>query len=427
MRRLFIALVTVLTSSLAQANSVGVATMVIGAPTAVSAGNAESVVLKGAEIEVGSTIRTGSGDHVHLRFNDGTLVSVRPLSELAVVEYEVADSEVLRFRLELSKGVMRTISGDGLKRSREKFRLNTPIAAIGIRGTDFTTTTRDAETRVQVHSGEVVMTPFGEQCLVAALGPCSSEGSMSLVGGTQDILRLRAGSKLPEVVSPDMAGTLESESVAPSPVSDTRVSVNQDESDRSVVNRVNSDQQVEPFNDVEPFPFIDTDDDLVEQNGALVWGHWFNVPDGDTWSKPATSLIGRFDPTVSNAVYGLFRDPIHAGLVAPVRPQVSLKLSAADATYTQDAFATKARVSEGVLFLDFTNNSFVSKLTVDTDRAGSVGLEGVGVVSPTGIFVSKSSSDRMAGAVTPDGLEAGMLFEKKVGSGVVQGISLWNH
>jgi len=66
-------------------------------------------------------------------------------------------------------------------------------------------------------------------------------------------------------------------------------------------------------------------------------------------------------------------------------------------------------------------------MSVDTDRAGLIGLEGAGIISPSGIFVSKSTSDRMAGAITNDGLEAGMLFEKKVGTGTVQGISLWSH
>jgi len=62
---------------------------------------------------------------------------------------------------------------------------------------------------------------------------------------------------------------------------------------------------------------------------------------------------------------------------------------------------------------------------VATDRAGVVRLNGAGSVAPTGIFVSRSSSDRMAGALGSDGLEAGMLFEKRAGNGVVQGISVW--
>jgi len=75
--------------------------------------------------------------------------------------------------------------------------------------------------------------------------------------------------------------------------------------------------------------------------------------------------------------------------------------------------------------LDFGNASFLSQLSVATDRVGTVQLNGAGLVAPSGIFVSRSSSDRMAGAVSSDGLEAGMLFEKRAGDGVVKGISLW--
>jgi len=422
--RVAIVVLFLLAANTVRADSVGVATMVIGSP-AVVIDEEKTALTKGAEVRSGSRIVTGAGSHAHLRFNDGTLVSVRPNSELAIVAFEQDGLDVISFRLELTSGSTRTVSGDGLKRSRQNFRLNTPIAAIGIRGTDFTTLSLDRETQVEVHSGEVVMAPFAEGCSAEALGPCSTQGSVSLAAGTKEIMSLRTGATVPEIIQLGLNGE---RSQALRQV----VKANQEPNDAVgsdevvLVNRISADEQVVPLN-AEPKPFTDTDDDLAEQRGALVWGHWFSVPTGDTWSQPATSLIGAFDPTVSNAVYGLFRDPSHAGPMAPARSSVALGLTAAEASFSQDGSATKARVSEGVLLLDFGNQSFVSKMSVDTDRAGLIGLEGAGIISPSGIFVSKSTSDRMAGAITNDGLEAGMLFEKKVGTGTVQGISLWSH
>jgi hypothetical protein len=407
----------------ASANSVGVATLVIGSPT-IAVGDTRTPIATGSEITVGSQILTGTAGHVHLRFKDGTLVSVRPNSALKIIAFEGGANAVSSFRLELVSGASRMISGDGLKVSRERFRLNTPIAAIGIRGTDFTTQVSSGETRVKVHAGEVVMAPFGPGCLVDALGPCATDAALSLGAGAHDGMRLRAGEQMPELITgEEMSVSGVDERVSMRPAEPAKVERESAE-ETSPVNRVVVEDQVADFN-VSPIPFIDTDDDLKEQNGALVWGHWFNKPEGDTWSQSATTLLGRFDPTVSNAVYGLFRDPSHAGPVSPARREVTLQLTAADATLTKDGFTSRARVSEGVLLLDFDSRAFVSKLSVDTDRAGVVSLEGLGAISSSGIFVSRSSSDRMAGAITTDGLEAGMLFEKRVGAGTVQGITLW--
>jgi len=422
--RIGLMLLCICAAGLARAQAVGTAMMVIGSPIMQSGGSSIDL-RKGSDVFTGSTIRTGSGGHVHLRFVDGTLVSVRPHSELAIVAYEGTDAAVAQFKLELTKGSARTVSGDGLKKSREKFRLNTPIAAIGIRGTDFTTVATSQETWVEVHSGEVVMAPFDELCRADGIGPCNTESAQSLSGGSKEILRLRIGATTPEILK---LAAVDRDSNAS--IRNPREQLIESDGEQpnsaelAQVNRVDADEQVVPLN-VEPKPFLDTDDDLRVQNGALVWGHWFSVPSGDTWSQPATQLIGGFDPTVSNSTYGLFRDPTHAGPLAPARTDVSLGLKAAEASYTEADVVSKARVNEGVLVLDFGNGSFVSKLSVQTDRAGTVGLEGAGVISPSGIFVSKSTSDRMAGAITKDGLEAGMLFEKKVGAGSLQGISLW--
>ena len=145
-------------------------------------------------------------------------------------------------------------------------------------------------------------------------------------------------------------------------------------------------------------PFVDTEADLANQTGPLIWGHWFAKPRDDNWSIPAVELLGRYDPTVSNRYHGLFRDPAHSGVINPSQPKLVLGLTAADATLDYNFLQTPATVSAGYLLLDFEARAFMSELTVETDRLGTVGLSGIGFISPTGVFVSRSSSDRMAGA-----------------------------
>lgn len=408
-----------LTLANAQADSVGSATMIIGTPEVET--EAGSLALqKGDEIAAGSRVVTGRGDHVHIRFVDGTLVSVRPNTILSIDLFEGNNDQVESFRLDLDRGVIRTISGDGLKSNREGFRLNTPIAAIGIRGTDFTTHAGLKETRVRVHAGEVVMSPLGDSCIADGLGPCASEFALSLAAGTNDALRMRVGG-LPELFRLTIDPSLKSVDPAASDASDA------DADDASVAaSRARADGELVSIKErPELKPFVDTEADLANQTGPLIWGHWFAKPRDDNWSIPAVELLGRYDPTVSNRYHGLFRDPAHSGMINPSQPKLVLGLTAADATLDYNFLQTPATVSAGYLLLDFEARAFMSELTVETDRLGTVGLSGIGFISPTGVFVSRSSSDRMAGATTSDGSNAGMLFEKQVGSGLVQGVSLW--
>ena len=408
-------------TGVARAAAVGTATMVIGSPELVS-GNHSIQLEKGSQILPETQILTGSGDHVHIRFVDGTLLSVRPNTSLSIVAFDGNEDSVKRFQLSLEEGVIRTISGSGLKAHRDRFRLNTPIAAIGIRGTDFTTRSSKDETSVRVHSGEIVLAPLGGACSAEGLGPCLSDAALSLAAGTSELLRIRAGG-LPERFRGTINGVEQ-------PPNTTQSSPQHAEDEGAVgesvvASRLNA-TDLTPFTDRPDLQkFNDTDSDLDEQRGALVWGHWFTKPRGDDWSPAAVDLLDSFDPTVSNGYYGLFRDPSHAGLIQPVRSKIILGLTAADAYLDFEFATTKANVTAGYLLLDFQSRAFLSELSVDTDRLGPVSLSGTGFISPTGIFISRSSSDRMAGAMTTDGLEAGMLFEKRIGGGVVQGVSVW--
>ena len=408
-------------AGVAKASAVGTATMVIGSPELIS-GTSRIRLERGSQILPETQLLTGSGDHVHIRFIDGTLLSVRPNTTLSIVAFDGNEDSVKRFQLSLKEGVVRTISGNGLKAHRDRFRLNTPIAAIGIRGTDFTTRSSKNETSVRVHSGEVVLAPLGAACSAEGLGPCLSDAALSLAAGTSDLLRMRAGG-LPERFRGTINGAEQSSNANKS---SSKHAGDEGTVGESVVASRLSAKDLTPFKDLPNLrKFDDTDTDLDEQVGALVWGHWFTKPRGDDWSPAAVELLDSFDPTVSNGYYGLFRDPLHSGLIKPVRSEIVLGLTAAEAYLDYEFSTTKANVTAGYLLFDFQSRAFLSELSVDTGRLGSVSLSGTGFISPTGIFISRSSSDRMAGAMTTDGLEAGMLFEKRIGGGIIQGVSVW--
>jgi hypothetical protein len=92
----------------------------------------------GEQIRAGDRVLTGEDGRVELRFMDGAVVAVQPRSDFKVDEFRY-DRDGERSFLSLARGAIRTVTGAIGKRVHEDFRLKTPTATIGIRGTDFET------------------------------------------------------------------------------------------------------------------------------------------------------------------------------------------------------------------------------------------------------------------------------------------------
>lgn len=94
-------------------------------------------VRRDVPIRSGDRIRTGPDGRVQLRFADGAQMSILGGSEFRVDSY-VFDQDRQRSFFGLIKGSVRVISGRIGKRDPQDWRLTTPTATIGIRGTEFT-------------------------------------------------------------------------------------------------------------------------------------------------------------------------------------------------------------------------------------------------------------------------------------------------
>ena len=96
---------------------------------------------KGAEIASGETIDTGSG-RAQVRFSDGAQVSLAPQTQFRIDDYRFsgkADGSEKGF-FSLVKGAMRTITGLVGRSNRDNYKVNTTVATIGIRGTEYSVT-----------------------------------------------------------------------------------------------------------------------------------------------------------------------------------------------------------------------------------------------------------------------------------------------
>ena len=115
---------------------------------------------KGREIEVGDTLQTAGDGRVQIKFVDGGYISLQPNSSFKVEEYHysgvVDGNERGIFRL--IKGGLRAITGVIGHANKPAYRMDTPVATIGIRGTEFTALIDDSQKLiVKVGDGAVFM------------------------------------------------------------------------------------------------------------------------------------------------------------------------------------------------------------------------------------------------------------------------------
>lgn len=97
------------------------------------------VVHTGSPVGEGDSIETGAKSLAAVVFSDGARVSVEPNSRYLIEQYKESagapQDEVMRTRL--ASGGARMMTGGIAQRRAESFRMQTPVALIGVRGTGF--------------------------------------------------------------------------------------------------------------------------------------------------------------------------------------------------------------------------------------------------------------------------------------------------
>lgn len=118
----------------------------------------------------GMVVRTGDKSHAVLKFEDGQVVSMQANSTFQVREYryEPKKAEESRVLFAMFKGGMRFITGEIGQRNKGAFRLATPHATIGIRGTDFLVAMANNATYSQVISGSITATNSAGMAVITA-------------------------------------------------------------------------------------------------------------------------------------------------------------------------------------------------------------------------------------------------------------------
>lgn len=133
----FLLTVLVIFSTALQAAD-GTATLVAsrGEVMATSA-DVERPLTQGDPVYVDDQVVTGAKSFAILQFIDGAKVTVRPDSKMIIEQYVFNGGDEDVATLNLLEGGLRIITGAMAKTQPESYKVKTPVALMGVRGTEF--------------------------------------------------------------------------------------------------------------------------------------------------------------------------------------------------------------------------------------------------------------------------------------------------
>ena len=526
--------------------------MTVGQAQRIGVSGCAEPLLLGALLQEQDRIITGKDAMVILVFSDQARVALRPESELVIRSYKIDPSGTdTQMHLDLVRGTVRQISGQAAHRQPERYRLNTPIAAIGVRGTDFLAKASERATEAYVHEGAIVVSPFGNlgpQALSVPAGLSAGHGvqysrlqrsnelerhnvsqedaerffgiriaariqspenagansepallaapqkpqepqktqatqatqapkqaqaaqpvpvvvassvlsvqgkdaaglalqsPVSSVGGQSPSLQIGPGT-LPEMVQPvqpqpppveevlppvAVAPELPPVAVVPPPV------VVPELPPVAVVPPPVVAPELPPLVVIPPpavtvpelpaVPVVPPAQNLPLPT-QLVWGRFSN-PQALPLALPlpyAEASDGRHPTVGATGQYALWREGVNGAIDKSLRGQAQFALAAGEGFYQQaGGSAVPLNLTDPSLQIDFDRFTFKTQLGLSGTGVASQVLSVGGRVNEEGMFVGNAAGQRVGGAVSHNGKEAGYLFSIGNGAGSYQGITLWN-
>ena len=409
---------------------VGQVTMIIGQSYATDTEGDKRRLQRASDIFIGDRIETNGGAHVHIRFIDDGRVSVRPESRLYIENYYTDNSNpannVIRFYLE--QGVLRSISGKATEAAHDRYRLNTPIAALGVLGTDYVIRTTEASTWAAVYSGGITLAPIGGACDQAGLGSCAN--ATALTETMRDkYLEVNAGDMQPKIKSRlDEVGQSISLSQAQPGKAEATIA-NPSEGDNELASKEQDllNEISQPVTDTQPI--VDSPERV--SSGELVWGRWpwQNAHSDDTLSQDRETARDGRDITVGNSYAGLFRVPGYTLAHQQQTGTYQFNLLNSHVVFARPGQnwqqADTAQLNKAELTMNFGQQKFDTQLQMSHDSTGPVDLNVQGDINTNGIFTGRTTDGRVAGTLSSDSQSAGMLFEKNLPEGQFSGITEW--
>jgi hypothetical protein len=407
----------------AQGLPAGTVVFVSGPVELVAVDGTRRAAQAGTALRQGEQVSTGADGYAHVRMIDNAFVAVRPASRLAVelYEYDSSHPSASRIKLQLHGGNTRTVSGKGGEAAKHNYRFNTPMAAIGLRGTDYTVLSSDAATRVSVSRGAVAVTPFGDGCSPASLGPCATNATRELHAGVSHAyMEVSARNRVPVLVRPEQDPQGGAGQNPPNRPEEPRAEAKPElklATAKETVNQVAADKLALSLTpnavEVPPPP------------PQFVWGRWSTFAAGAGAPAIVTLLDGVREVVSGNDVFALLRDgPLPTAI--PAQGAFTFRMAASEAYTLNNGVIGPAQVRSGNLGIDFNQRTFSTDLSVQ-HAGGLEQLSALGKVQFQGLLIADParSTMKLSGAVAGNGSEAAYLFDKQLAGGGLLGAVRW--
>lgn len=111
---------------------------------------------RGSNFYSGETLKTGTNSTAQVRFTDGTVMALSPNSQVRVDEYSYhQDAKSDKSVTTLVKGGFRALTGLISKENPDAYKLQTPVAVIGVRGTNYGGVIKGGKLFAGVWKGEI--------------------------------------------------------------------------------------------------------------------------------------------------------------------------------------------------------------------------------------------------------------------------------
>ena len=117
-------------------NAIGKVLIVKGVVSAQAAEKPPRILGKRSEIYQGDKIITAKKGFVVIKMIDDSKVTLRPSTEFVIDKYDQTKGAE-KIEVSLVKGGLRALTGAIAKRRPEAYKMTTPVASLGIRGTDY--------------------------------------------------------------------------------------------------------------------------------------------------------------------------------------------------------------------------------------------------------------------------------------------------
>lgn len=123
----------------------------------------ERLLQKSSVIYLHDMLVTNEKTQAEIVFTDNTLITFRENSKFSIDEYSVKAKDkkgsVGKSVMNLIEGGFRTVTGLIAKNNSSDYSVNTPVATIGVRGTDYTVQLKGGELFIGFKQGQPCVTP----------------------------------------------------------------------------------------------------------------------------------------------------------------------------------------------------------------------------------------------------------------------------